>query len=207
VAGVETPGPRALPRPPGTLPEVNPLYWTALLWRIATHSTLEPHAHPTPRYRFDAPHGEYPALYTCAVDLGTFAETYVDRGRRLGPGEGQRYLLKLYPLMPLTLIDFHDARVLAAYDLDERISVGDDYATCQDWALAIYRHEPEVAGICYRARKAGATIANVFLFADRAMSRLEVVNAQRLAEIEETVLRAADRYRLTVFFAFEPSSS
>ncbi len=34
------------------------------------------------RYRFDAPHAEYPVLYACASQVGTFAEVYGDRARR-----------------------------------------------------------------------------------------------------------------------------
>jgi hypothetical protein len=178
------------------------LLWTDRLWRIADDTSLTFRTYPTPRYRFDAPSGEYPALYTCALDLGVFAEAYVERGRRLGKNEAQRHLLELAPQRALSLIDLHDGRVLAALDLDERISVGDDYETCQRWALAIYQSYPDVSGIRYRARKAGALVSNVFLYADRAAENLEVVGAPRLDEIEEIVLRAADRYRLTVFFAF-----
>jgi hypothetical protein len=140
----------------------------------------------------------------CALDIGTFAETYVERGRRLGTAEGQRYLLEARPRAPLPIVDLHDEHVLAALNLDERISVGDDYTTCQAWALAFYSQYPDICGIRYRARKAGALVANICLYADRCASVLDVVAAPRLEEIPEVVLRAADRYRLTVHFPFKP---
>jgi hypothetical protein len=180
------------------------LAWTDRLWRIADQDSLSFRTYPSPRYRFDAPGGEFPALYTCALDLGVFAEAYVERGRRLGKNEARRHLLELRPRQPLALIDLHSDHVLAAFNLDERISIGDDYVTCQAWALAIYQQYPDVSGIRYRARKAGALVANVLLYADRAVGSLEIASAPRLDEIEEVVLRAADRYRLTVFFSFKP---
>jgi hypothetical protein len=129
----------------------------------------------------------------------------VERGRRLEPDEGRRYLLRLTPRVPLQLLDLHDIRILTALDLDERNSVGDDYPTCQAWALAFYEQYQNIDGIRYRARKAGAVIANVMLYADRCRDDLDVVSAFRLDESEEVVLRAADRYRLTVYFPFRRS--
>lgn len=194
--------PSRLPSPPNLLPAIEPIVWNSDLWRIANDSILSVRFYPKPRYRFDAPAGEYPALYTCASAIGTFAEVYGDRGRRLGPSDGQRSLLHIVPETPLRLIDLHDVRTLALLNLDERISVGDDYVTCQSWALSIYQQLPDISGIRYRARKAGATIANVVLFADRCLNHLTVADASKLEEIEELVLRAADLYRLTVYFDF-----
>lgn len=126
----------------------------------------------------------------------------MERGRRLEPDDGQRYLLRLAPRFPLQLIDLHDLRVLAALDLDERISVGDDYPTCQAWALAFYEQYQDVCGIRYRARKAGALVTNVMLYVDRCIDALDVAAAARLDESQEVVLRAADRYRLAVYLPF-----
>jgi hypothetical protein len=113
-------------------------------------------------------------------------------------------MLEIQPSRPLPLIDLHDIRTLAALELDERISVGDDYAVCQAWSAVIHERYPTVMGIRYRARKAGADTANVFLFLDRCSDALEIVSATRLDALEATVLRAADTYRLTVFFPFKP---
>lgn len=198
------PGPPPLPRPPASLPPLAAAPWAGDLWRIQNGIEIAPRVYPEPRYRFDAPGGEYPVLYACASPLGTFAEMYGDRGRRLGEREGARYLVRLAPTAPLPLVDLADVRVLAALGLDERVSVGDDYAACQAWALALWRHFPDVAGIRYRARKAGADTANVALFLDRCLDRLSVPpeDARRLDEREALVLAAADLYHLAVTFPF-----
>ena len=160
--------------------------------------------YPAPRYRFDAPHGEYPVLYACTSPLGTFAEVYGDRARRIGEHEGERYLVRVVPRAPLPLVDLTDVRLLASLGLDERISVGDDYATCQAWAHALWRGLPKIAGVRYRARKAGATVANVALFLDRCGTH--VTNppdeVHMLEELESVVLEAADIYNLVVKFPF-----
>jgi hypothetical protein len=199
-------GPPPLPRPAGPLPPFRPLGWTADLWRIQNDPTIAPRAYPTPRYRFDAPAGEYPLFYACADELGAFAEVYGERARRLGGIEGARRLLRLRPTAPLPLVDLHDIRLLHALGLDERVSIGDDYAACQAWALAFHRGWPDAAGLRYRARKAGASIANVALFLDRCAHHLAVVappaGPPRLDELEATVLAAADRYNLVVSVAF-----
>lgn len=200
---VLTPGPLPLAQPSGRIPHVARYALTGNLWRISNDSHFRFASYPSPRYRFDAPNGQYQSVYTCAQDIGTFAEVYVERGRRLGIEDGQRYLLELRSRIALALIDLHDIGTVSTLNLDERISIGDDYATCQACALFIYEQCPDVSGIRYRARKAGALTANVFLFADRCVDHLELVESRRLDEIEDVVLRAADRYRLTVAFPFK----
>lgn len=197
-------GPPPLPHPPASLPPLTPASWMGDLWRIQNGTEITPRIYSEPRYRFDAPGGEYPVLYACASSLGTFAEVYGDRGRRLGENEGGRYLVRIAPLAPLPLVDFADVRTLAALGLDERISTGDDYPACHAWALALWQHLPDVAGIRYRARKAGADTANVALFLDRCLGNLAVPpeDAQRLEEREALVLAAADLYNLAVTFSF-----
>ncbi len=174
------------------------------MWRIQNGTAITARSYPAPRYRFDAPHREYPVLYTCASQLGTFAEVYGDRARRLGEAEGGRYLVRLVPRAPLPLIDLLDVRLLASLGLDERISVGDDYAACQAWALALWQRCPEIAGIRYRARKAGATVANVALFLDRCGDHIVISPDEvcMLEELEAVVLEAADVYNLVVKFPF-----
>ena len=176
----------------------------AALWRIQNGTEIVARAYPAPQYRFDAPHGEYPVLYACASQLGTFAEVYGDRARRLGEHEGGRYLVRLVPRAPLPLIDLSDVRLLASLGLDERISVGDDYAACQAWALALWQRFPEIAGIRYRARKAGATVANVALFLDRCGDHVTRFpdDMRMLEDLESVVLEAADVYNLIVKFPF-----
>jgi hypothetical protein len=176
----------------------------AALWRIQNGTEIVARTYPAPRYRFDAPHGEYPVLYACASQLGTFAEVYGDRARRLGELEGGRYLVRLVSHIPLLLVDLSDVRLLASLGLDERISLGDDYATCQAWAFAFWQRLPEIAGIRYRARKAGATVANVALFLDRCGTHFTNPpdEVYMLEERESVVLEAADIYNLVVKFPF-----
>ena len=197
-------GPPPLLGPPDSLPEIAPLSWTGDLWRIQNSPDIQVRTYPEPRYRFDAPAGQYATIYTCASPLGTFAEVYGERARRLGEHEGRRYLLHLAPARPLPLIDLADVRLLAALGLDERISVGDDYAACRRWALAFHETFPTICGIRYRARKAGAATANVALFAERSAPLLRVApgSPRRLNELEGLVLQAADLYNLVVKFRF-----
>jgi len=187
-----------------SLPPIVPVPWTAALWRIQNGTAIVARRYPAPRYRFDAPHGEYPVLYACASQVGTFAEVYGDRARRLGELEGERYLVRLVPRVPLPLIDLSTVRLLASLGLDERISVGDDYAACQAWAHALWRGVPEIAGIRYRARKAGATVTNVALFLDRCDEQLASPpdEAHMLEDLEAVVLEAADIYNLVVKLSF-----
>jgi len=199
---VATPPP--LPPPPLRLPPLTPAIWTAGVWRIQNGTDVTARTYPLPRYRFDAPHGEYPVLYACASPLGTLAEVYSDRGRRVGEDEGGRYLVRIVPRTPLPLLDLTDVRTLASLALDERISVGEDYATCQAWALALWQQLPQIAGVRYRARKAGADVANLALFLDRCLADLavSVADTRILAEQETLVLEAADLYNLVVKIRF-----
>jgi hypothetical protein len=197
-------GPPHLPPPPAVVPAIAPILWTTDVWRIQNGTEIAVRTYPAPRYRFDAPSGEYPVLYACASRIGTFAEVYGDRARRIGENEGDRYLIRIMPTIPLALIDLCDVQLLASFGLDERICVGDDYATCQAWALAFRQHFPEVAGIRYRARKAGATVSNVALFLDRCLGDIAVPieDAHMLQDLETIILTAADVYSLVVKIPF-----
>lgn len=193
--------PVRLPRPPRTLPNIALLRWDADLWRIQNTDQLQYGTYPAPRYRFDAPHGEYPLIYACDSALGGFAEVYGERGRRLGVNEGQRYLIHFVPRTSLWLVDLHDIQLLSTLRLDERISIGNNYRACQAWALTFYQQLPQASGIRYRARKAGATVSNVALFADRSAHLLDIVaDTDRLENRMSLVLRAAAIYNLIVKF-------
>jgi hypothetical protein len=52
--------------------------------------------------------------------------------------DAKRHLVRITPKRPLPLVDLKDDRTLSALDLDARISVGDDYEACRQWALAFY---------------------------------------------------------------------
>jgi hypothetical protein len=114
------------------------LEWEAPLFRIQDSGVLGYRAYPEPLHRFDAPAGEYAVVYANDSEVGVFAEVYVDRGRRLGMEDARRHLVRILPGRPLRLVDLRADDTLAAVDLDARISVGDDYEACQEWALAFY---------------------------------------------------------------------
>lgn len=141
-------------------------------------------------------------MYAAADRLAAFAEVYRERGHRLGLEDADRHLVVIDPRRPLPLVDLRDTAVLVALGLDERISVGDDYPTCQRWALALYHAYPGACGIAYRARLAGAAETNLAVFADRAAPLVTVSSSGRLRDLEPLVLAAADRYDLTVSFPF-----
>jgi hypothetical protein len=184
----------------GPIPEVVFLEWEAPLFRIQDSDVLGYRAYPSPIYRFDAPAGEYAVIYANDSEVGVFAEVYVDRGRRLGMEDARRHLVRILPGRPLRLVDLRADDTLAALDLDARISVGDDYGACQEWALAFYERWSEVSGVCYAARNAGPTTRNVALFADRCASALTPTSLGRLEDLEEIVLAATDRYGLSAPF-------
>lgn len=162
--------------------------------------SLDYRTYPTPRYRFDAPAGEYPTIYTNDSRVGVFAEVYVDRGRRLGSEDAGRRLVEIEPERPLPVVDLLSDNILTALDLDERISTGEDYERCQQWALALYETLPELCGIRYGARCAGRATANLALFADRCASNVALKDHGRLEDLPEVVLAATDRYKLRAAF-------
>lgn len=174
--------------------------WDRSLYRIQDAAALAYRTYPSAKYRFDAPAGQYPILYANDSEFGVFAEVYVDRGRRLGPEDAGRHLVKLVPTSPLPLVDLLSDGTLRDLELDERISTGDDYERCQQWALKIYEEWPEVLGISYGARCAGRRTANVALFAERCEEQLDADPLGHLKDLEETVLSATDRYGLRASF-------
>ncbi len=199
-ARLNTPSIRPIP----ALVDYEPLTWRRSLWRIQDSPDLSFKRYPEPKYRFDAPSGEYTTVYTNSSDIGTFAEMYrIERAGRLGPAEGERYLVEITAREPLPLIDLTDVRLLSTLGLDDRLSTGECYDLCQEWALAFYQDRPDVCGLRYWPRKAGRNSTNVVLFAERCSSFVGVASANKLKHIERTVLAARDLYDLVVKFRFE----
>ncbi len=184
----------------GPIPDIALHFWEAPLYRIQDEVSLSYRRYPTARHRFDAPGGQYAAVYANDSKVGVFSEVYVNRRRRLGRSDADRHLLELTPKRPLPLVDLRDDETLSALDLDARIGVGDDYEACQEWALAIHEGLPETCGICYAARAGGIKTTNVLLYPERCSEDLSPKDLGRLGELERIVLTAADRYRLTVPF-------
>jgi hypothetical protein len=197
--------PSSLPRPEdlgGSLPNLEVQHWTQPLYRIQETDKLGYGRYPKPRYRFDAPAGEYAALYANDVDVATFNECYAERRRRIEQEHGDWHLVRISPGRDLPIVNLKDDRTLSALGLDARISVGDDYETCQAWACAFYDNWPEVCGIAYAARWGGVHTTNVALFPKRCHEDLTLHSLGRLndPQLEDKVLEAADRYNLTVAF-------
>jgi hypothetical protein len=202
LARLDTPSTRPIP----ALEDYEPFRWheRLSLWRIQDSPQFSVRRYPEPKYRFDAPRGEYATVYTNSSDIGTFAEVYrMERRGRLGPAEGERYLVEITTTESLPLIDLTDVRLLSALRLDDRISTGDHYDICRAWALAFHQDRVDLCGIRYWPRKAGRDSTNIVLFAERCSAFVSVASANKLKHMEGTVLTAADLYDLVVKFRFE----
>jgi hypothetical protein len=190
------------PEPRGELPAFEFHEWINPVYRIQDGDRISSRRYPTPRYRFDAPGGEYAVLYAKDTEVATFNESYAEKRRRIPSADAERHLVRNTPKRPLPLVDLKDDRTLSTLDLDARISVGDDYEVCRQWALAFHAEWPEVCGIAYAARWGGVRTTNVALFVERCGENLTLDSLGRLGDpvLEESVLEAADRYRLRVAF-------
>lgn len=184
------------------LPAVEFCEWTDPVYRIQDDDRIYSRRYPRPRYRFDAPNGEYAILYANDTKVATFNESYAEKRRRISTADADRHLVRITPRTPLPLVDLTDDRTLSVLDLDARISVGDDYETCRQWALAFHEEWPDVCGIAYAARWGGIRTTNVALFVERCREDLVLDSLGRLGgpDLEDLVLEAADRYKLTVAF-------
>lgn len=202
----EASGPPRLGRPPGESlrrqwAELEVLEWRAPLWRIQKGAEPNYRIYENPRYRFDAPGGQYAAVYTNDSWLGVFGEVYVDRrGRRMGMGDRSLHLVRITAGRPLRIVDLRSNKTLSALGLDARISTGEDYEVCQTWALALHGAFPEIDGLRYAPRKAGEEFSNAVLFAGRCADALAYSSQGRLEELDEVVLAASDEYKLRPVF-------
>ncbi|MGH3144318.1 MAG: RES domain-containing protein [Rubrobacter sp.] len=198
-----SPEPLRRPSEPGrALPAVKFHDWTDPVYRIQDAGRISSQRYPKLRYRFDAPGGEYAVLYANDTRVATFNESYAEKRRRIPAADAQRHLVRITPKRPLPLVDLRDDRTLSAMGLDARISVGDDYEACRQWALAFHEEWPEVCGIAYAARWCGVRTTNVALFVERCREDLVVDSLGRLGDpaLEDLVLEDADRYKLRVAF-------
>jgi len=184
------------------LPTVEFHEWTDPVYRIQDDGQISSRTYPKPRYRFDAPHGEYAVLYANDTRVATFNESYAEKRRRIPQADADRHLVRITPRSPLPLVDLRDDRTLSALDLDARISVGDDYEACRQWALAFHEEWPEACGIAYAARWAGVRTTNVAVFVERCREDLMLDSLGRLGDpaLEDLVLEAVDRYKLRAAF-------
>lgn len=181
------------------MPVVEFREWADPVYRIQNDDLISSRTYPRPRYRFDAPDGEYAVLYANDTKVATFNESYAEKRRRIPEADAKRHLVRITPKRPLPLVDLRDDRTLTALDLDARISVGDDYEACRRWALAFHEKWKEVCGIAYAARWGGVRTTNVALYVERCHEDLTLASLGRPA-LEGLVLEAVDRYRLRAAF-------
>lgn len=187
-----------LPEPPEHLPDPFELAEEEVsAWRLHwEEDPLEARRYPTGRYRFDAPSGEYAALYCNADRLTVFAEVYGD-ARVIEAGQRERRLSPIVSGENLRLVPLDDPGVQKRLGLDGRIGMSKQYPVTRRWALSLLRWFPEAEGIRYLSRHAGEA-RNYCLFPERCAQKLAVEQHGEISSLPSNVLLAADRYHLEV---------
>lgn len=122
-----------------------------------------------PVYRFDAPAGEYRALYAAKALTGAFVETVLRSNRRIIAPDfiNRRQWTHLKVGRSLRLAKIMDEG-LRWHGVDAGICSVDTYEESRRFALALYDAFPELDGIAYRARHNNAEIC--FALFDRVAS-------------------------------------
>jgi hypothetical protein len=149
----------------------------------------------TSLFRFDAPAGEFGALYLAGDPQGAFVETFgrLETGGSLvtTAALARRCLTRVTSQRPLQVVDLTGAG-LRRIGADNRLSTG-DYQIAQRWALRLWQHPEQPDGVQYRSRhdpsrKCLALFDRVcaVLLAERLGSLLEIPLVPLLAEILET---------------------
>ncbi len=187
-----------LPEPPERLPVPFDLMEEEIsTWRLHWElDPLEARHYPTGRYRFDAPSGEYAAVYCNAGRLAVFAEVYRDV-RLIDENQKSRRLSRIFSESSLGFVPLDDPGVQKRLGLDGRIGMSRQYPTTQAWALAFHRWFPEADGIRYLSRHAGEN-RNYCLFPERCVGKLRVEEHGEISTLRKVVLLAADKYHLEV---------
>lgn len=121
-----------LPEPPERLPDPFDLVEEEIsAWRLHwEEAPLEARRYPTGRYRFDAPSGEYAALYCNADRLAVFAEVYGDV-RVMEASQRKRRLSRIISQESLRLVPLDDPGVQKRLGLDGRIGMSRQYPVTQ----------------------------------------------------------------------------
>lgn len=127
----------------------------------------------SPKYRFDAPAGEYRTLY-CARELtGAFAETVFRHAQTIigRPFVEERGWTVLAPTRELRVAKIYDEGLIH-HGVTADVCAGDDYHSSRRFAADLYAAFPEVDGIAYRARHNNGQIC--YALFDRADILVEV---------------------------------
>ncbi|MDQ3506464.1 MAG: RES family NAD+ phosphorylase [Actinomycetota bacterium] len=128
-----------LPEPPEKLPgELDLVEEKLSVWRLHWEGDpLKIESYPTGRFRFDAPAGEYSALYGNADRLATFAEVYGDVGV-IEEGQKGRKLSRISSTDALRLVPLDDPGTQKLLGLDGRIGMSKQYPATQRWASKLF---------------------------------------------------------------------
>ena len=74
----------------GGLPTIEFHEWADPVYRIQDEGPISSQRHPRPRYRFDAPGGEYAVLYANDTKVATFNESYAEKRRRIPKADAKK---------------------------------------------------------------------------------------------------------------------
>lgn len=164
---------------------------------------------PTPKGRFNAPHGEYGTSYLSTSPEGAFVETFVQDAPRSASGASSvtRARLNTYCLCRISYRREVSARALRLVDLSGNgvVLIGATGELCaladigrlglvQRWALRLYQHHDRPDGIYYRARHDQSRIA-IALF-DRARGILAANCADNLLDDPAQLGGMLDHYNV-----------
>lgn len=137
-----------------------------------------------PRYRFDAPDGEYGALYVAQTPAGAFAEVFLREPRRIprliaSSELENRVLSQIIVLKPLVLAKLRGPGLSWHKTTAAVSSSGEsEYARAQQIALAVFQDDRGLDGIEYRSRHDDDELACVIF--DRAEPSLQVDTSFRV---------------------------
>ena len=164
-------------------------------YRLEWHpDPLTPRTYPRGRFRFDAPSGEFPVIYTADNESACFAEVFGDK-RLIEVVDGDRRLFRLSATRSLRLLQLDDGAVSMSFNLDARICTIKPYRRTQLWSRAFHRWFPDLDGLRYVPRHAtGKT--NYCLYLDRCGADLDATDLGRLASLPDAVDRALAAYPL-----------
>jgi hypothetical protein len=186
--------PKAVERPPDLR-----LDRPAELWRLHWESDpSSPEPKDPGRWRFDAPHAEYPVTYANRERHHIFVEVYgdTDDHREIQPDQADRKISVASLNRPLRLIDLGDAETLAHLRLDSRVSTTIEYSRTQLWSRTLHDSLPYADAIRYPGRKAGRE-DNFCLFLDRCKDALVWNLVGTIATERALVLSACMKFDIT----------
>lgn len=119
-----------------------------------------------PEYRFDAPDGDFGALYLSRQRVGAFAETisrqFFDQALTAPriiylSRYADKQLCNLVSKRSMTLVDLTSNVNALIMGVGAQLMSDDDYSWTQQWSRGLYYHPARFDGIFYQAKHAPAT--------------------------------------------------